>query len=97
MNIFKNEFLKNEANYPRLYERTNFVRPEDMHLYEEYFAAAKLATRVHRAPGTVLDSYLKGKYSGDLLRLLEPEHSIYPYVLENGEPVQLVKINEFGG
>ena len=91
------DFLKNEANYSRLYERTNFVRPEDMHLYEEYFAAAKLATRVHRAPGTVLDSYLKGKYSGDLLRLLEPEHSIYPYVLENGEPVQLVKINEFGG
>ena len=91
------DFLKNEANYPRLYERMNFVRPEDMHRYEGYFTAAKLATRVHRAPGAVLDAYLRGKYSGDLLKLLEPEHSIYPYVLENGEQVKLLKLDEFGG
>ena len=91
------EFLKNESNYPRLYERTNFVRPEDIPLYEKYFVAAKLATRVHRSPSAVLDSYVRGKYAGDLLRLLEPEHSIYPYVLENGDPVRLVKIDGYGG
>lgn len=87
------EFLKDEKNYEKLIERTNFVRPEDMHRYESYFQAAKLATRVHKTPSTVLDSYVRGSYSGDILRLLEPSHSIYPYVIENGEPLKLKKIN----
>ncbi|MBE6561138.1 MAG: hypothetical protein E7662_08420 [Ruminococcaceae bacterium] len=79
------DYLKKEANILRLPEITNFVRPEDMHLYDTFFVAAKLATRVHRAPAMVLNAYLRGKYSGDLLALLEPQHSVYPYVLENGE------------
>ncbi len=87
------EYLKDERRYPALYEHTNFVRPEDMHLYEPYFVAAKLATRVHRNPSMVLRNYINGKYSGNLLELLEPAHSIYPYVLENGNPPKLVKIN----
>ena len=58
-----------------------------------YVEAVKLATRVHRAPSVVLKSYLEGRYSGDILKLLEPEHSIYPYVIENGEPLKLLKIN----
>jgi hypothetical protein len=41
----------------------------------------------------VLKSYVNGRYSGDILRLLEPSHSIYPYVIENGEPLKLRKIN----
>ena len=87
------EFLKNPDNYPKLIEYTNFVRPEDMHKYDDYFVAAKLATRVHKNPTMVLQSYIRGKYSGDILRLLEPSHSIYPYVIENGDPLQLKKIN----
>lgn len=86
------EFLKNPANYEKLIERTNFVRPEDIHLYEDYFVAAKLATRVHNNPSIVLKSYINQKYSGDILRLLEPAHSIYPYVLENGAPLKLKKL-----
>ncbi|MBQ8836262.1 MAG: hypothetical protein IJ002_01980 [Clostridia bacterium] len=87
------EYLKNPDNYPRLMEKMNFVRPEDMPKYDGYFEAAKLATRVHKTPQLVLESYIRGKYSGDLLRLLEPAHSIYPYVIENGETPKLVKIN----
>lgn len=90
------EFLKNEGNYEKIYGRMNFVRPEDMHLYEPYFVAAKLATRVHKSPEMVLKSYMNEKYSGDILQLLEPAHSIYPYVLENGEPPRLKKLVEGG-
>ena len=88
------EYLKKNENYSKLIENTNFVRPEDIHKYEEYFAAVKLASRIHNNPKMVLESYIKGKYSGDILRILEPSHSIYPYVLENGEPLKIVKISQ---
>ena len=87
------EYLKDVRNYEKLIENTNFIRPEDINEYEEFFEAAKLATRVHNNPKMVLESYIKGKYSGDILRLLEPAHSIYPYVIENGSPLKLKKIN----
>ncbi len=87
------EYLKNPENYKYLIDRTNFVRPEDMHLYDEYFTAAKLATRVSKNPSHILKSYINAKYSGDILRILEPAHSIYPYVLQNGDQLQIVKIN----
>ncbi len=87
------DFLKKEENILRLPQITNFVRPEDMHLYDRFFTSAKLATRVHRAPAMVLNAYLRGKYSGDLLALLEPQHSVYPYVLENGEEIRVKRID----
>ncbi|MBR5527630.1 MAG: hypothetical protein IKV97_01410 [Clostridia bacterium] len=87
------EFLKNEENYKKLINYTNFVRPEDIEKYTEYFEAAKLATRVHKNPRLVLSSYINAKYSGDILKLLEPEHSIYPYVIENGDPLKLIKLD----
>ena len=87
------EFLSNEQNYPSLISRLNFIRPEDIDKYEAYFVSAKLATRIHPTPVQVLESYVKRKYSGDVLRLLEPTHSIYPYVIENGEPLALKKIH----
>ena len=87
------EYLKDQRNYEKLIENTNFVRPEDINDYDDYFEAAKLATRVHNNPKMVLESYIRGKYSGDILRLLEPAHNIYPYVIENGSPLKLKKIN----
>ncbi len=87
------EYLKNPDHYTVLIENTNFIRPEDMHLYDEYFAAAKLATRVSKRPMHILKSYINEKYSGNILDILEPSHSIYPYVLENGNPLKLVKID----
>ena len=88
------EFLQNEDNFYNLPEYFNFIRPEDIHKYDGIFEAAKLATRAHNNPRMVLDSYVKGKYIGDILKLLEPAHSIYPYVLENGNPLKLVKITD---
>ena len=86
-------YLKDTRHYQTLIEHTNFVRPEDIHQYEPYVEAVKLATRVHKNPREVLQSYVRAKYSGDILRLLEPAHSIYPYVIENGDPLRLVRID----
>lgn len=92
------EYLKNENHYQALIDNTNFVRPEDMHLYEPYFEAAKLATRIHGNPSMVLNTYVREKYSGNILELLEPAHNIYPYVVESGRPLKLRRIDEeFGG
>ena len=88
------EYLKNPAHYMSLIHDTSFIRPEDVPKYEPYFDAMKLATRVHRCPEMVLASYVNQRYSGNILELLEPAHSIYPYVIENGDPLRLVKIEE---
>ena len=88
------EYLSSPEHYISLIRDTNFVRPEDIHKYEPYFETAKLATRIHRNPAMVLGSYVRGCYSGNILELLEPAHSIYPYVIENGDPLRLVKIEE---
>ena len=88
------EYLQDPAHYKSLIEDTSFIRPEDVAKYEPYFDAMKLATRVHRCPEMVLSSYVNGRYSGNILELLEPAHSIYPYVIENGDPLRLVKLEE---
>ena len=88
------EYLKQGDHYQEIYSATNFIRPEDMEKYTPYFTAAKLATRVHKTPELVVNSYIRGKYSGDLLRLLEPAHSIYPWVLENADPPRLVRLED---
>ena len=88
------EYLKSEKHYISLIEDTNFIRPEDICQYEPYFETVKLATRIHRNPSMVLNSYLRGRYSGNILEILEPAHNIYPYVVENGEPLRLVKLEE---
>ncbi len=79
------EYIKKEEKRVSLIRDTNFVRPEDIKLYEPYFDAVKLATRVSPNPSLILKSYISGHYSGNVLELLEPNHSadIYPYVLEN--------------
>ena len=88
------EYLKDPAHYESLIHDTSFIRPEDVSKYEPYFDAMKLATRVHRCPEAVLASYVNRRFSGNILDLLEPAHSIYPYVIENGNPLRLVKIEE---
>lgn len=79
------EYLKNEEKRVSLIRDTNFVRPEDVELYEKYFPTMKLATRVSKNPGMILESYVAKKGVGNILTLLEPDHSgrIYPYVIEN--------------
>ncbi len=79
------EFFSNK-NKQELYLRdTNFIRPEDITLYEEYFDVVKLATRTNRNPVRVLEAYLRGSYSGNIMELMEPNHAeaFYPVILEN--------------
>ena len=67
---------------------TNYIRPEDVELYETLVPAMKLATRVHENPSRILRAYIeRKKFVGNTASLLEPNHAgtIYPYVLENGK------------
>lgn len=68
-----------------LIRKVSFIRPEDIHLYEEFFPAVKLATRVSRDPVRILRSYCAGHAVGSVLSLLEPDHTaaIYPDLVEN--------------
>lgn len=79
------EYLKDPAHHYALVERTNYVRPEDISLYDGLVTAAKLATRVNAAPERVLAAYTEGKYIGSPLELCEPNHAgaIYPAYLDN--------------
>lgn len=81
------DFLKKKENRASILKDTNFIRPEDIHLYDEYFIAAKLATRVSKNPIKTLRAYINGKYSGALNDLLEPNHSgaFYPDIIENSK------------
>ena len=53
---------------------TNFIRPEDVKLYEGLFDGLKLATRVSRAAPQIVRAYCGGKYTGPIHTLLEPNH-----------------------
>lgn len=79
------EYLKNNSKRERWLRLTNFIRPEDVLLYEGLFDGLKLATRINSNPAKVIDSYCKGLYSGAITELLEPNHSgsFYPSVIEN--------------
>ncbi len=79
------DYLKNPDKRASLVCDMNYVRPEDMHLYEGLFTAAKLATRVNRNPGRVLASYLNARYVGPVTDLLEPDNgsAILPDILDN--------------
>ena len=81
------DFLRKKENRASILKDTNFIRPEDIHLYDEYFTAAKLATRVSKNPIKTLRAYINGKYSGSINEILEPNHSgaIYPDIIENSK------------
>jgi len=79
-------YLQDRRNVYQLLDRTGFIRPEDIALYEDLFPAMKLATRVNADPVKILRAYIDRRaHIGSVLDLLEPNHSrvIYPYILEN--------------
>lgn len=78
-------FLSNENNRENYLRLTNFIRPEDVKLYEGLYDGLKLATRVNKAPLRVLNAYINQKYSGVITDILEPSHTalFYPNILEN--------------
>jgi len=71
------EFLEKPERWPWLL-RNCWIRPEDIHHYEAWFSTVKLATRVHPRPQKVLGAYVRGRYHGNVLDLLEPGHSALP-------------------
>ena len=80
------KYLSKPENLYTLLDRTGFIRPEDVHLFEGLFPAMKLATRVSADPVRILQAYIDRKrHIGSTLDLLEPNHTgtIYPYFLEN--------------
>jgi collagenase-like PrtC family protease len=79
------DFLRGPEGPEKFFRHTNFVRPEDLHLYEGLFDMVKLATRTNPDPVRVIEAYLTGHYRGNLPGLLEPDHSgeLYPIILEN--------------
>lgn len=79
------QFFEKEENMKGIVENTSYIRPEDIHMYEEFFTSMKLASRVSKNPINTLHAYIKGSYSGNVCDLLEPNHSgsFYPYIIEN--------------
>ena len=79
------DFLADKNNFEKWLSRTNFIRPEDVELYEGLVPAVKLATRVNSSPSRVLNAYVGRRYRGSVMELLEPNHSgvFYPNYIEN--------------
>ena len=79
------DFLSDKSNFDKWLQRTNFIRPEDIKLYEDIVPAVKLATRVNTSPARVLSAYIAKHYRGSVMELLEPNHSgiFYPNYIEN--------------
>lgn len=65
--------------------QNSWIRPEDLHYYEDLFPIAKLATRMHANPRRVIRAYSERKYRGNVLDLFEPSHSpiLKGHVIEN--------------
>lgn len=81
------EFLSDKNNIFKWLQRTNFIRPEDIGLYEDIVPAVKLATRVSSSPSRILSAYAQRRYRGSVMELLEPNHSgaLYPQYIENSD------------
>ncbi|MBR7131885.1 MAG: hypothetical protein IKC82_07880 [Lentisphaeria bacterium] len=69
------QFLKQEKNAGNILAKSNFIRPEDVDLYEELCDGMKLATRTNFNPRQIVHAYFNGRFTGNLLDLTEPAHS----------------------
>jgi collagenase-like PrtC family protease len=75
---------RDKDNYREILKGT-WVRPEDLHHYEDLFKVVKLATRQHTHPRMVIDAYANRQHNGNLLDLFEPCFSpaFAPYAIDN--------------
>ena len=66
--------------------QNTWIRPEDIHHYEDLFDTVKLATRMHSLPGMVIDAYVRRQFFGNTLDLFEPGfgRALAPYIINNG-------------
>ena len=79
------EYLRLKCNEIALIERSNWIRPEEIGLYEALADGIKLATRLHARPDLIIAAYARRAYSGNVLDLLEPGFSamFHPMILRN--------------
>ena len=66
-------YLEEERNRWQILRNT-WIRPEDIHHYDDFFPIVKLATRMHDNPRKVIASYASRNYNGNLLELMEPSY-----------------------
>ena len=80
-------FLKSGSNRDDLLFHSNFIRPEDVPLYDGLCDGMKLATRTNFNPLAVATAYFAGAWRGNLLDLTEPAHSeiFHPQILANAK------------
>jgi len=67
-------YYREKANWVAFLQNS-WVRPEDLHRYEDYFPMVKLATRMHDHPARVIRAYSRRQFDGNLMELLEPGHA----------------------
>ncbi|MBQ2942693.1 MAG: hypothetical protein IJD97_10740 [Clostridia bacterium] len=79
------EYLTDKKNFLTLIKDSNYVRPEDIHLYDGLFDGIKLATRQNPFPVRIMHAYLTGRYYGSVTELTEPDHtaSLKGKILDN--------------
>lgn len=77
-------YLADPNNWVGILQNT-WVRPEDLHHYEDLFEVVKLATRMHARPRLVIDAYVNRSFRGNLLDLMEPGFgpALAPYIIAN--------------
>lgn len=65
--------------------KASWIRPEDIHHYDDIFPVVKLATRQHTHPRMVIGAYASRRFNGNLLDLLEPAFSsiFAPHYIDN--------------
>ena len=65
--------------------QNSWIRPEDLHHYEDRFEVVKLATRMHARPRMVIQAYVARRFAGNLLDLFEPGLGpvFAPFVVDN--------------
>jgi len=79
-------YLKDKNNLHSVLQNT-WIRPEDIHNYDDLADCIKLATRAHQLPGMVIGAYARRMYSGNLLDLFEPGFSpaFAPYAIDSSK------------
>lgn len=68
-----------------LLAKSNFIRPEDVALYDELCDGMKLATRTNFKPLAVAKAYFDGSWNGNAAELTEPAHAekFLPQIIAN--------------
>ena len=80
-------YLAKDNKREKFLSISNFIRPEDIELYSEFFDGIKLATRVSYNPVEIIMAYIQKRYRGNLLNLLEPNHARHfaPLIIDNNQ------------